>query len=114
MSKQHYKETGSSVINVTLDSSLGIDWNVYEVRLHLSTGSATGAESFAANILSSGDTASVFNAKICSQLMTSVQDYVFRPDAPVHLKHNDKLHCAWLNDASSYKTWGLEIVWDYF
>ncbi len=113
MSKQHYKQTGSSAINVTLDSSLGIDYNVYEARLHLS-GAATGAESFTAQILSSGSTASVFNTKIVTQLMTSVQDYIFRPEQPVHLKHNDKLQCAWLNDASSYKTWGLEIVWDYF
>jgi len=113
MSKQHEKRTGAGAINVTLNSSLGIDFNVYEARVHLSA-AATGAESLTMNILSSGSTSSPFNTVIATQLMTSVTDYIFRPEVPIHLKHNDKLKCAWLNDASSYKTWGLEIVWDYF
>lgn len=114
MSRIHSKWNGSGQIRATLGSTLGLDFEVHEIRLHLTTGAATGAESFTATIQSSGATSGPHNCVIASQLMTSVQDYVFRPSQPVHLKHNDKLLCAWLNDASSYKQWGLEILWcDY-
>lgn len=115
MSKQHFKATGDKDINVTLNSSLGLDFNVYEVRLHLSTGgAATGSDAFAMSIMSSGSATSVFNCVIESTAITGKTDYYFQPTIPKHLKHNDKFKCAWANDASSYKTWGLEIVWDYF
>ena len=115
MSKQHYKQTGSSAINVDLEPSMGLDYYVYDVRLHLSTGGdATGADPLVLSILSSGSTASVFSCVIESTAITGKQNYFFQPTIPLHLKHNDKFRCAWLNDASSYKTWGLEIVWDYF
>ena len=113
MSKQHYKQTGSSVIDVTLNTSIGLDYNIYEVRLHLGS-SATGAEPLSLSILSSGSTSSPFNCVIESTAITNKADFYFQPSIPQHLKHNDKFRCAWLNDASSYKTWGLEIVWDYF
>jgi hypothetical protein len=113
MSKYHEKRTGAGAINVTLDTSLGLDFSIYEVRLHLSA-AATAVENFQASILSSGSTASPYNAVIATQAMASVSDYRFAPQVPVHLKHNDKFKCAWANDASSFKTWGLEIIWDFF
>lgn len=113
MSKQHYKATGSSVIDVTLNTSIGLDYNIYEVRLHLGS-SATGAEPLSLSILSSGSTSSPFNCVIESTAITGLQNFYYRPTIPLHFKHNDKFRVAWANDASSYKTWGLEIVWDYF
>jgi hypothetical protein len=115
MSKQHAKFTGAGAIEAQIQSTLGIDYNVYEVRLHLSTGAdATGAEPVTLSLLSSGSTSSPFNCVIESTAITGAQNYYYRPTIPLHFKHNDKFRVAWANDASSYKTYGLEIVWDYF
>lgn len=115
MSKQHAKWTGAAAVQASLGATLGLDYNVYEVRLHLSTGGdATGAEPVVLSVMSSGATASAFNCQLESTAITGLQNFYYRPTIPLHFKHNDKILCTWANDASSFKQWGLEIIWDYF
>lgn len=99
--------TGNLDMSVNFKSTLA-PVSIEAVMIHLSTVS-TGANNLT---ISKYSTASVHNVKLLTQLMTTVGDVVYVPDCPIELTTNEKLRVLWTNDASSYKTWGVQIQYD--
>lgn len=84
-------------------------FRLVEVRLHLSTNSAT-SESFTIT-LDSGENA-VYDVEILANDMNAIDDFVYQwgTELSIHMKATDALVFAWLNSNST--TWGLEVVYD--
>lgn len=99
------KYTGSGAVAVNFSPSYPA--KVENVLIHLST-LATCATTVPLTI-AKYTTASVYNTVLLSQIMTSVADVHYTPNAPVQLNPREKLLITWANDASSFKTWGIEI-----
>lgn len=99
---QHVYETGSGVLNYTLDPEAA--GQIEEVRLHLSA--AGGAGSFTVT-LESGKS-SEYNIVFNTQDMSSAADEHWQPTRPAQFFNGDKFVFAWPNAGS--KTWGLEVI----
>lgn len=99
------KYTGSAAVAVNFAPTYPA--KVENVLIHLSA-NATCATTVLLTI-EKYTTAGVYNTVLLSQVMTSVADVHYTPNAPVQLNPREKLLIKWANDASSYKTWGVEI-----
>lgn len=77
-----------------------------EVRLHLNAVSAT-EENFVIQLVSSKGV--VYNIKLYSKDMNTVQDVVYQPENPHEFLPKDSLVFTWTNTNS--KTWGMEIIY---
>ena len=94
--------TGSGAMSVTFnpDGSAKVE----EVRIHLSSASAT-----AENLVIKHDHAegAVYDVVHLTYDMDGVADLVF--DTPIRMFEGDKLVLTWTNSDS--RTWGLEIIY---
>lgn len=97
----HRATNSTGAINSTLTPSSA--FQLLEVRLHLSD--VGGAGNFTMT-LDSGTNAA-YDVVIVTQDMTSVKDYVFQPDFPMHFDNGDALVFAFPN--ASNRTYGLEV-----
>lgn len=102
------QDTGNGAVVETLNP--GFDFELLEVRLHLSAASAT-AENFTVT-LDSGTNA-VYDAKLLSKDMNGVQDYIFTftdtgQGVSRYFENGDEIDFAWTN--TNARTWGLEVL----
>jgi len=97
-------ETGAGAMSVTFTP--GKDFTFEEVRLHLSAASAT-AENFVVTLVSGKG--AVYNIKLYSQDMDTVQDLVYQPEKKHDFDEGDSLTFTWTN--TNARTWGLEIAY---
>ena len=84
----------------------GKEFTFEGVRLHLSDALAP-AENFVITLVSGNG--SLYNVKLYSKDMDSVQDLVYQPAKAHGLTSKDSLLFTWTN--TNAKTWGLEIVY---
>lgn len=99
---QHVNETGSGVLDYTLDP--GGSGQLEEVRLHLDA--AGGAGNFTVRLESR--LGSFYDVVVNTQDMSSVTDEVYQPTRPHDFVAGDKWVFAWANANS--KGWGLEVI----
>jgi hypothetical protein len=97
--------TGGTTISETL--APGFEWQIEEVRLHLSA--AGGAGSFTVTEDSGSTTTTIYNTVFATQDMSSATDYIWRPTRPVTFSASDEVDFGYAN--ANTKTWGLEVVW---
>ncbi len=95
--------SGSTTIAVSYASTW--NWQLKEVRLHLSTGIAEGS-TFTVTINSSDGV--VHDINLVSQDMSSVSDVHYQPTRPVELSAGDTVDTAWTNNTTS--KWGQSII----
>lgn len=103
------KYTGSAAVAVNFSPTYPA--KIENVLIHLST-LATCATTVPLTI-AKYTTASAYNTVLLSQVMTSVADVHYTPTYPVQINPQEKLLIQWANDASSYKTWGIEIQYSH-
>ena len=109
MSKARYRTSGAGAMNTYLKVS-DFDISVSQIKLHLTTGAAaTAANNFTVSQYTSAS--SPYNTNFITQNMVSVIDY-FWQDGEIIVPKGSELNFAWVNDASSYKQWGLEVLYD--
>lgn len=109
MSKGRYRASGAGAINEYLGNS-NFDISISQIKLHLTTGSAATA---AANLTVSQYTSasSPYNVNYITQAMSGVKDYVWQ-DGEIIIPKGSEINFAWVNDAASFKQWGLEVLYD--
>lgn len=98
-----YETTGSKAMAVNFNPSFPA--KIENVLIHLSA-AATAAVNLT---ISKYSTNTAYNAVLLTQAMASVADVHYTPEYPVQINKGEKLQLAWVNDASSYKTWGVQI-----
>ena len=84
----------------------GKEFSFEEVRLHLSDALAP-AENFVITLVSSKG--ALYNVKLYSKDMDSVQDLMYQPAKQHDFGPKDSLLFTWTN--TNAKTWGMEIVY---
>jgi len=106
------KTTGSAALNYQVGSTQQ-DWEFLGFRLHLTTAlsQATAVVNLTVTGRASDSTASDFKFNLLTQAMAGSSDVAWYPDPPIPRKQNDLLEVAWVNDASSYKTYAFEALW---
>jgi hypothetical protein len=104
-----YRATGSKALDVTFSpNSSSTPAVVTGVLIHLSAAATATAD---LNISIDSGVSTVYDTIIGTVAMSSVQNYAWYPDQPLELPPGDQLAIAWVNDASSYKTWGLSVLY---
>uniref|UniRef100_A0A6H1ZCT0 Uncharacterized protein n=1 Tax=viral metagenome TaxID=1070528 RepID=A0A6H1ZCT0_9ZZZZ len=98
-----HKATGAIAIASTL--APGIQWQLEEIRVHLS---AVGAAGDLTATLDHG-AGTAYDLVILTQDMAAVTDFIWHCERPMEFGADDELDIAWAN--ASTRTYGLEIVW---
>lgn len=96
--------TGSGALSYTFTP--GKEFVFEGVRLHLSAASAT-IENFVITLISSKGV--VYNVKLYSINMNTVQDLIYQPESPQGFVAGDSLVFTWTN--TNLRTYGMEIVY---
>ena len=111
-----FTSTGASDVSETFRpnniSSMSF-WEFHGLRFNLSTGtgSTVGTNVFQVTRISGNATG--LNTIVHSQTMNStLTDHEYYPNRPRKIRGTDAVRCAWTNDASSAKSWGLEIDYE--
>ena len=109
MSKGRYRASGLQAINEYLGNA-NFDIAISQIKLHLTTGvGATAVTNLTISQYTSAS--SPYNVNIITQAMLGVKDY-FWDDGEIIIPKGSEANFAWVNDASSYKAWGLEVLYD--
>ena len=98
-----YQSTGSGAMAVNFNPSFPA--KIENVLIHLSAAATAVADLTIAKY----STNAAFKTVLLTQAMSSVSDVHYTPESPVQINVGEKLQLSWVNDASSYKTWGVQI-----
>ena len=105
-------ESSNVAIRFGLDNlSSQYPWTLSDVFFNLTTNvGATAANTL--TITKNSNAGEEYNVNLFSLPMFGVQDFHWQPDRKLEFNGKDSLDIAWTNDASSFKTWGLEIKYE--
>jgi len=89
--------TGTASLSESLSIS-NVPFQLYEVRLHLSSAHASIVDF---NALISCASVSVYNVRLFSQAMLGIQDFVWQPSGTLFFRENDTLNFSMLMSAAN-------------
>lgn len=110
MSQARFRASGLSAVNEYIGVS-DFDRQIEQIKFHLSSAAAVATAATTFTVSQYTSAASPYNVLIFSQPMVSVSDWLWN-DGPVTIPKGSDLNFSWVNDASSYKAWGLEVLYN--
>ena len=98
------RATGAVALATTL--APGRAFQLLEVRIHLNE--AGGAGNLTATV--DNNAGAAYDLNLITQDMTTIVDFVWQPEYPIHFDKSDEIDFAWANAGT--KTYGLEIKYN--
>lgn len=99
------KATGAAAVAMSV--APGVQWQLKEVRIHLSA--VGGAECGSLTITINSGTNAVYDCVLATQDMAALADYPYLPARPIILAADDVVDIAWAN--VNAVTYGIEAIY---